>query len=319
MINTKVNTLILKQFILFLVLCVFVNRSFAQQEPMYTQNNFDRFMYNPASAGSSNWIVTSLKHRSQFVGLDGGPSTDILTIHAPWQARSVGFGGKIVSDRLGATSQTTVSGIGAYHLGLGKGKMSVGLEFGIFTQSIDFASLYRNDKIDDAIPPGKTLKAKFDGAFGLQYQTKNYYVGFSIQHLYGGSLNFTGVDRSIVAELRRYMFISGGYVKDFSKDLSMQPCFLLKKVAGAPMQLDLYTNFIYKERFTLGVGYRTGDALTFAAKIHITDAIRVSYSYDYRISQVATYSNGAHEFMIRYGIKLLPPQQIKEINPRYYF
>ncbi len=307
------------QFSLFLGILLSSLIAFSQQEPMYTQNNFDRLMFNPAYAGSSNWIVTSLKHRSQFVGLEGGPSTDILTIHAPWQARSVGYGGKIISDRLGATSQTTINGIGSYHLGLGKGKMSVGLELGLFTQSIDFSQLYRNDKIDNAIPPGKTMKAKLDGAFGLQYQTKNYFVGFSIQHLYGGSLNFTGIDRSTVAELRRHIFISGGYVKDFSKSMSMQPCFLLKKVSGAPMQLDIYANFIYKEKYTLGIGYRTGDALTFSAKVHVTDAIRISYSYDFRISQIATYSNAAHEFMIRYGIKLLPPQQIKEINPRYYF
>ncbi len=319
MIEKRVYKPILMRFSLLLGVVFAFFSVFGQQEPMYTQNNFDRLMFNPAYAGSSNWIVTSLKHRSQFVGLDGGPSTDILTIHAPWQARSVGYGGKIVSDRLGATSQTTVNAIGAYHLGLGKGKMSVGLEFGLFTQTIDFTSLYRNDKIDNAIPPGSATKAKMDGAFGLQYQTKNYFFGFSIQHLFGGSLNFTNFDRSTVATLRRHVFISGGYVKDFSKNLSMQPCFLLKKVAGAPMQLDIYANFIYKERFTLGVGYRTGDALTFSAKVNITDAIRVSYSYDFRISQVATYSNAAHEFMIRYGIKLLPPQQIKEINPRYYF
>lgn len=317
--KNKANNLILKQFLLFLGMFFAVFFVHSQQEPMYTQNNFDRLMFNPAYAGSSNWIVTSLKHRSQFVGLEGGPSTDILTIHAPWQARSVGYGGKIVSDRLGATSQTTVNAIGSYHLGLGKGKMSVGLEFGLFMQSIDFSTLYKNDKIDNAIPLGKATKAKFDGAFGLQYQTKNYFVGFSIQHLYGGSLNFTDFDRQTVASLRRHIFLSGGYVKDLSKSLSMQPCFLLKKVAGAPMQVDLYANFIYKEKYTLGIGYRTGDALTFVAKVHITDAIRVSYSYDFRISQVATYSNAAHEFMLRYGIKLLPPQQIKEINPRYYF
>ena len=85
------------------------------------------------------------------------------------------------------------------------------------------------------------------------------------------------------------------------------------------MQVDLYANFIYKEKYTLGIGYRTGDALTFSMKIHITDAIRLSYSYDFRISQIANYSGSAQEFMLRYGIKLLPPQQIKEINPRYYF
>jgi hypothetical protein len=38
-----------------------------------------------------------------------------------------------------------------------------------------------------------------------------------------------------------------------------------------------------------------------------------------RNSPVAKYSSGAHEIMLRYGIKLLPPQQIKEINPRFYF
>jgi type IX secretion system PorP/SprF family membrane protein len=313
------NNLILKQFLLLLGMLFSFFGAIAQQEPMYTQNNFDRLMFNPAYAGSSNWIVSSIKHRSQFVGLEGGPVTDIITIHAPWQARSVGFGGKVVSDRLGATTQTTVNAIGSYHIGLGKGKMSVGLEFGIFNQAIDFSTLFKNDKIDNAIPPGKTAKTKLDGAFGLQYQTKNYFVGLSVQHLFGGSLNFTDYDRSIVANLHRHWFISGGYVKDLSKKLSVQPCILLKKVSGAPMQLDIYANFIYQEKYTLGVGYRTGDALTFAAKVNITDAIRVSYSYDFRISQVATYSNAAHEFMVRYGIKLLPPQQIKEINPRYYF
>jgi type IX secretion system PorP/SprF family membrane protein len=309
----------LKQLILLLGMLFLVARLFAQQEPMYTQNNFDRLTFNPAYAGSSNWIVSSIKHRSQFFGLEGGPTTNIITIHAPWQARSVGFGGKIVSDQLGATTQTAISTIGSYHIGLGKGKMSVGLEFGIFSQAIDFSNLYRNDKIDNAIPPGKTAKTRLDGAFGLQYQTKNYFVGLSVQHLFGGDLNFTDYDRSIVANLHRHWFLSGGYVKDITKTLSVQPCFLLKKVVGVPMQVDVYANFIYQEKYTLGIGYRTGDALTFAAKIHITDAIRISYSYDFRISQIATYSSAAHEFMLRYGIKLLPPQQIKEINPRYYF
>ena len=319
MIKVNRHSLFLMQFLLFIGMVFSAFIGFSQQEPMYTQNNFDRLTFNPAYAGSSNWIVTSVKHRSQFIGLDGGPNTDIITIHAPWQARSVGYGGKIVSDRLGVTNQTGISGIGAYHLGLGKGKMSVGLEFGLFMQSIDFSTLYKLEKIDNAIPPGKTTKAKFDGAFGLQYQTKNYFLGLSVQHLYGGSLNFSNYDRSIIAHLYRHWFFSGGYVKDLSKNLSMQPCFLVKKVSGAPMQVDLYANFIYKEKYTLGIGYRTGDALTFSMKIHITDAIRLSYSYDFRISQIANYSSSAQEFMLRYGIKLLPPQQIKEINPRYYF
>ena len=290
----------------------------SQQEAMYTQNNFDRLTYNPAYAGSGGWIVTSLKHRSQFIGMEGAPNTQILTFHAPWQVKSMGFGGKLINDHLGATTNFSMSGVYAYHMGLGKGKLSVGIEGGFFSQTIDFASLYRIDKIDNAIPPAKSSVFKPDAAFGVQYQTNNYFLGLSIVHLMGGKLNYTE-DRDITARLRKHYFFSGGIVKDIGKNLSIQPCFLIKKVAGASMQMDLYVNTIFMEKYTLGIGYRTSDAMTFSVKYHITDAIRVSYSYDYRISSIAKYSSGAHEIMIRYGIKLLPPQQIKEINPRYYF
>jgi type IX secretion system PorP/SprF family membrane protein len=231
----------------------------------------------------------------------------------------MGFGAKIINDHLGATNQFNASLIYAYHLGLGKGKLSVGIEGGLFSQTIDFASLYRVDKIDNAIPNEKATAIKPDASFGIQFQARDYFVGFSIVHLFASNLNFTDTDRSIIAELSKHYFLSGGLVYDLKNDLSIQPCMLLKMVSGAPAQMDLYTNVIFKEKYTLGVGYRTSDALTFVAKYHITDAIRVSYSYDARISKVATYSSSAHEFMVRYGIKLLPPQQIKEINPRYYF
>lgn len=292
---------------------------YGQQEPMFTQNNFDRLVFNPAYAGSSGWVVTSLKHRSQFIGLEGGPSTQVLTVHAPWQEKSMGFGMKVINDHAGVTGQLALSGIYSYHLGLGKGKLSIGIEGGFFSQTIDFSSLIRKDLVDPAIPNGKTSSTKPDGAFGIQYQEKNYFAGFSIVHLFSGELNFAGTERSIVAELSRHYFVSGGYVHDLSADFSLQPCILIKKVSGAPMQGDLYLNAIYKEKYTLGLGYRTGDAMTFVLKYNITDALRIAYSYDYRVSEISSITSGAHELMVRYGIKLLPPQQVKEINPRYYF
>lgn len=306
----KCTSLLVGLLFSFLAVC--------QQEAMYTQNNFDRLTYNPAYAGSGGWIVTSLKHRSQFIGMEGAPNTQIITFHAPWQVKSMGFGAKVINDHLGATTNFSLTGIYAYHMGLGKGKLSAGIEGGIFSQTIDFASLYRIDKIDNAIPPAKSSVFKPDASFGVQFQSNNYFLGFSIVHLLGGKLNYTD-DRDITARLRKHYFFSGGIVKDIGKNLSIQPCFLIKKVAGASTQMDLYVNTIFREKFTLGIGYRTSDAMTFSLKYHITDAIRVSYSYDHRISSIAKYSSGAHEIMIRYGIKLLPPQQIKEINPRYYF
>jgi type IX secretion system PorP/SprF family membrane protein len=311
--------------ILVLIFFSIQNAILAQQEPMYTQNNFDRLVFNPAYAGSSGWILNTFKHRTQFTGVEGAPQTQMLTIHAPWQAKSVGFGSKVINDHLGATNQLMVSGIGSYHLWIGDGRLSVGLELGFFSQTIDFAQLHRVNQNDNALPTAKQSVFRPDGAFGLQYQSVNrkkkteYFLGFSIQHLFKSDLNFTDFDRSNVAELSRHYFFSGGYAFDYKSGFSLQPCFLIKKVKGIPMQTDLYVNFIYQEKYTLGIGYRTRDALTFVVKYNITDAIRFSYSYDMRTSQVATYSSAAHEIMLRYGIKLLPPQQMKEIDPRFYF
>lgn len=318
----------LKQIIFQFLLLISISVTgivFAQQEPMYTQNNFDRLIFNPAYAGSSGWILSSFKHRTQFTGLEGAPQTQMVTVHAPWQAKSVGFGGKIINDKLGATSQLMVNGIVSYHLGIGNGRLSVGLEMGMFTQSIDFSQLHRVNPNDNAIPNDKQSVFRPDGAFGLQYQSVNrkkkteYFIGFSIQHLFKSDLNFTDIQRPNIGELSRHYFLSGGYAFDYKNGLSLQPCFLIKKVKGVPMQTDLYINAIYNEKYTLGIGYRTKDALTFVVKYNITDAIRVSYSYDMRTSQVSSYSSAAHEIMLRYGIKLLPPQQIKEIDPRFYF
>ena len=57
----------LKLFI-FAFICLLKHTCWSQQEPMYTQNNFDRLVFNPAYAGSSGWIVNTFKQGS--LGID---------------------------------------------------------------------------------------------------------------------------------------------------------------------------------------------------------------------------------------------------------
>ena len=292
---------------------------FAQQEPMYSQNNFDRLLTNPAYAGSSNWVVSSLKYRNQFAGIQGAPVTQTFTFHGPIQSKYMGYGLKVVNDKLGITKQTNITAIYSYHLGLAGGKLSFGLEGGMFSQATDFSVLIKKDLVDNALPNGSVSVTNPDASFGIQYQAKDYYGGFSMAHLFTKSINYSNIDRDITARLFRHYFVTGGYIYDINPNISVQPNFLLKITSSAPMQLDVYTNFMLYEKFIVGAGYRTGDALSFVAKYHITDEIRVSYSYDYTLSKLASYSTGAHEIMIRYGIKLLPPPAAKEIHPRYYF
>ncbi|MCK4746266.1 MAG: type IX secretion system membrane protein PorP/SprF, partial [Bacteroidales bacterium] len=70
-----------------------------QNEPVYSQYMFDKILINPAYAGSSNWIVGSLKYRNHFRGIEGAPETSLFTFHAPLQKKSMGVGLKAVYDQ----------------------------------------------------------------------------------------------------------------------------------------------------------------------------------------------------------------------------
>ena len=62
----------------------------AQQDPQYTQYMYNTVAINPAYAGNRG--VTSIVglHRSQWVGLDGAPRTQSLSIHSPIGEGKVG-------------------------------------------------------------------------------------------------------------------------------------------------------------------------------------------------------------------------------------
>src|SRR5512133_1231100 len=51
-----------------------------QQLPTYSQYTFNKFLLNPACAGSEGYTTVSLVSREQWVGLKGTPKTHALTI-----------------------------------------------------------------------------------------------------------------------------------------------------------------------------------------------------------------------------------------------
>jgi type IX secretion system PorP/SprF family membrane protein len=70
-------------------------RVHAQQDPQYSQYMFNPLAYNPAYAGSQGSLSGTLLLRRQWMGIDGGPATGVISAHTP-----SGTG-------LGSTSPTT--------------------------------------------------------------------------------------------------------------------------------------------------------------------------------------------------------------------
>ena len=75
---------------------------FAQQDPQFTMNMFNRLYANAGYAGSNNGICANALHRQQWVGFDGRPITTVVNVDATVKALHGGVGLSILSDKLGA-------------------------------------------------------------------------------------------------------------------------------------------------------------------------------------------------------------------------
>lgn len=123
-------------------LCVY-----AQQTPQFTQYMYNTIAVNPGYAGSREALSIVGLHRSQWVGMDGGPVTQTLSIHTPLRNERIGVGFSFINDKLGDESNSYVYGDFAYTVNLGyQTKLAFGLKGGFSYYSIDEA-LFNNPQV----------------------------------------------------------------------------------------------------------------------------------------------------------------------------
>ncbi|MFZ5941349.1 MAG: type IX secretion system membrane protein PorP/SprF [Bacteroidota bacterium] len=308
------------RYLLIILTVLVISRSLhGQQDVLYSQYMFDKMLINPAYAGSSKWVVGSLKNRMQFVKMEGAPVTNILTFQAPVQIKNIGLGLKVIQDNIAVTNSLTATGFFSYHIGFGKGRLSFGLEGGIRYDSYNYDELIRTDPDDPAILPGTGSTLVPEISTGIFYQSSLFYVGAAAYHLVRPGSPESLIGTTGIPLIRRSFYGTGGVFIPISDNFILEPGFLVKYMAGAPFQVDANLSAILFERFALGLSYRSKDAAVAYLKVDITKNIRIMYSYDYRISELASYSGGSHEIALSYGIELLPPPEKKVIHPRYYF
>jgi type IX secretion system PorP/SprF family membrane protein len=70
-----------KIFSIVLMFTAFV--SFAQQDAQFTQYMYNTINVNPAYAGSRGALSIFALHRTQWVGLDGAPVTNTVSVNTP--------------------------------------------------------------------------------------------------------------------------------------------------------------------------------------------------------------------------------------------
>jgi len=70
------------------------------------------------------------------------------------------------------------------------------------------------------------------------------------------------------------------------------------------MSFDINTTFVFYNSVGLGGSYRLGEGLVGLFELQINDNFHVGYAYDFTTSALNRFSNGSHEIMINYRIKI---------------
>jgi type IX secretion system PorP/SprF family membrane protein len=286
----------------------------AQQEAMYSQYMFNTMALNPSYAGSREVFSATLLARAQWLGIEGAPISQTLSMDAPLNNRKVGLGLIIFNDKIGLTNNTGMHGSYAYRIRTKKYTVSMGFKLGMvqYQANLNQALLSTGNTTDDrGFQNNVTVWIPSAGA-GFYINSDKFYFGASIPNLYS-----TQLSRDVEVKVNKYdhIFAMTGYVIPLNQDLKLKPSILYKFVKGAPMELDINTNLWFYDVVGLGVSYRTGDAIVAMAEVQVRNNFRVGYAYDHTITPLRKYNSGTHEIIVRYELGF---GKTKVITPRYF-
>lgn len=307
-------------YITILFVVAMANQAIAQQEYMFTHYMFNKMAINPGFTGTEDALSITGIHRSQWVAFEGAPTTQNITAHMPIEGKNFGVGLGISNDQIGPTQNIGINGNFAYHLKVNEeATLGLGLRAGINFFSNKLTSLKTVNTNDVAFAENISNKMLPNVGFGAFYYTDKYFAGISTPKLLQNNLDVndpTGTSLAIAHEKRHY-FLMGGSIFDLTSDgqFKIKPTTLIKITGGAPIQLDLTGNVIYKEQISAGLSWRTGDAIGLLLGYNFNKDFSVGYSFDFSYTNTTfNYNGGSHEIMLQYNI----PRGTSSSTPKYY-
>ena len=286
---------------------------FAQQDAQYTQYMYNTININPAYAGSRGVMSIFGLHRTQWVGLDGAPTTNAFSLNTPINNSNLGLGLSVVNDRIGPTSDNTVSADVSYTVPMSENyKLSFGIKASGNMFNLDTSKLTPLQQND---PNLNNFNNEFSPNFGagVYLHSDKLYFGLSVPNFLQDS-KFNDNEVAVFEE-RMTFYAIGGYVFDLSQSIKFKPAFLTKVVQGSPLQVDVSANFLFFDKLMIGSAYRWDAAVSALAGFQVTDGLFIGYSYDMDTTRLRNYNSGSHEIFLRFE---LFNKVSKMVSPRFF-
>ncbi len=294
-----------------------------QQLPIYSQYLYNKFLINPAVAGSDGFTSINLTAREQWVGYYGAPRTFSFSVQArnlkhsyilkqlssrkkvykPRTEGKVGLGGYVFSDRNGLIQRTGFQVSYAYHMWLQNStQLSMGLALTGYNYRIDEKQINFEDPnepwLNNDLRRGMFIP---DASFGVYLLNEKYSLGFSANELFEAS---TKIADEAFKDFRldRHYYLFGSYNYSVNSLIELQPSILFAMSEQLKPQADISLTYVYDQQFWAGLAFRTSGALIATLGVRY-QKLFLGYSFDFTLQEIQQITYGTHEITaaIRFG------------------
>ncbi|MBL4592880.1 MAG: PorP/SprF family type IX secretion system membrane protein [Flavobacteriales bacterium] len=301
-----------KLLYIIIAISIFVSTAKAQQLPLSSLYNVNKFQINSAYAGFNNCLEGYLSHRSQWVGINGAPTTNYLSIHSG-VGKNMGLGANIVYDKTDIISKFSGGLSYAYRIQLGQEhNLRFGISAGLYQVNINLSNAIVDDVNDEIVLGGNQSSIAFNNDFSLFYNYKKLQIGVSIPQILATNAKFNLSNTEGGFGLKRHIVSYLGYDANISKKLSLQPSVLYKTFNGRQNQIDFNGQITYNKMLFIGAGYRTNAGLLARFGMNIKELFTVAYAYEFSSGDIGSVSSGSHEIML--GIKFCKDKNEKVVE-----
>jgi type IX secretion system PorP/SprF family membrane protein len=216
----------------------------------------------------------------------------------------VGLGLIVGSDQIGVHSENSLYFVYSYKLPLSRFDKTATLSFGIQGGFNSLRSDYTLtiSREDDKFGVFRSFNPNF-GA-GLFLRQKKGYLGISVPYFLNSDLLNVQTAFESSARRFRYYYITGGFTQQVTPNFKLIPSALIRMQDRAPLGFDVTLVTVLYDVVGLGASYRLGDSIIGLFELQLNENFHVGYGYDFTSSDIRLYSNGTHEIMINYRIKI---------------
>lgn len=242
--------------LLVIGLLIFSLTAYAQQDPLYSQYFNNPMLINPAFAGSMERLYAGLAYRSQWTGIEGGPTTFNFNSHIALADNRVGAGLVVVQDKIGNIKNTFYGGTASYKLQVnGNTSLSFGMQLGMVQYATNMEGLNIQNP-DPLFTP--FTETKFNIGVGLLLRGDRYAVGLSVPQILANTVSLGG--QSVQVYTGNYYFY-GSYVFNISERIEFKPNALIRYIPSAAPSIDVNANLTFNQLYTAGILLRNLNTL----------------------------------------------------------